>query len=217
MPFYTVTLTKRGGFTEEECQPFTQYFNKMSHAYVSNEVGDSGGFSHIQGVFEIPIKKTSNVTRQLVKIYEDNEIECVKGISVCVKACTNLGGAVIYTSKEIKDSKSNAQLLVLRGWQSSWIDKKVKENVKCIPHKMLNKIITRVTQGTVGSLMYEYCAANNMAVTCKQDYLDVVKKMGDAGYAFGCIRHTGLYQDVCAAFGSGRASYDVAESELRFL
>lgn len=65
--------------------------------------------------------------------------------------------------------------------------------------------------------MHEWCVANNRLVTCKQDYFEVIKSMGDGGYMFGMIRNVGVYVDVCALFSDGRAGARVAESDLRFI
>jgi len=217
MTFYKATLTTSDGFTLDQVTPFKEFFNKYENAYIVNEYGQSGNNSHLECVFKSDVTKTGNITRSLKRIYDDNKIPWVNSISVRVKKCTHLIGAIIYANKEIKQSDTKATVLVQRGWSSSWIDPQVKDNVKSIPHKMLNKQVTRVTKGTGGALMHEWCVANGYVVSNARDYLEVVEKMGDDKYAFGSIRHMSIYSDVMSAFGDGKGARDVAESELRFL
>ncbi len=216
MVFYVLTLTKSGGFSEEDLVPFIQSFNKQVHAYVINEFGSAGGNSHIQGIVEYDTVKTNNVTVRIKKLYD--VIKCEIGPnSIRVKKATDLIGALIYSHKELDDPESSAKLLCLKGWQSSWIDQQIKDNVAKIPHKMLKKRLIRVTQGTGGALMYEWCTANNRVVQDKYSFGQVVKDMASNGYAFGCVRGKGLYADVMSAFGDGSAAMDVMLSDLHFL
>lgn len=214
--FYKITLTTTGGFTEEQVQGFEQYFDELKHAFVTNEFGASGGNSHIEGVIERDTVKTNNVTIWIKSLYKKLNIEVFPN-SIRVKSVTHLVGAIIYTNKEIADAKENAEVICLKGWTQSWIDKTVKDNVKNISFKELKTKGTRITQGTGGALMFEWCKANNMRVLCKRNYLDVVKAMAKEGYMFGSSRHVGLYQDVCALFGEGNAACDAAENALAFL
>lgn len=212
--YYTITLTKSGGLSEEDVESLGKYFESCQHAYLVNEFGSSGGNSHIQGIVEFDTKVTSNVTGRIERQYAKLNIDVSKGISIKVKSATHLVGAFIYSSKELREG---GKLVLLRGWNSTWIDQQVKENVKNIPYKMLKKRGTRVTQSTGPALMFEWCTANNMQITEKREYLEVVKAMGDVGYMFGCSRHLGLYQDVCALFDCGSAACSAAESALRFI
>ncbi len=214
--FYKITLTTAGGFTEGQVEGFEKLFDKLKHAYITNEFGEGGNNSHLEGVIERDTIKTSNVTAWIKREYANLEIEFTHN-SIRVKKVTHLVGAIIYTNKEILAAVTDAEVITLRGWTQSWIDKTVKDNVKNISFKELKKIGTKLTQGTGGAMMYEWCKGNNMQVECKFDYLNVVKAMAKEGYMFGSVRHVGLYQDVCALFGVGQAAQDVAENALHFL
>lgn len=215
--YYKITLTCSGGFTEENLIPFKQAFSLLENSYVVNEFGESGQNSHLEGIVEYSSEKTSNIKARIKTLYSRAGVEVVSGISIRIKQVTHLVGALIYVSKELKCPENPAKILVLKGWNQSWIDKQVKDNVKNIPHKMLTKKGHRVTQNTGGALMYEWCLANNKRITNKFDMIQVGKDMASQGYLFGSIRVTGLYQDVLSLFGSGDAVESVWENELRFL
>ncbi len=213
--YYKITLTSSDGLSDAECSSISKYFEKeCRHCYLINEMGESGSNSHIEGLVEFDTEVTSNVTKRIRLLYERLGVEEVRGITFKVKRVTHMVGCLIYCSKELEDKGS---ILLLKGWEQSWIDKQVKDNVKSIPHKMLKKHGQRVTQGTGAGLMFEYCKANGLQCRYKTDYLEIIRYMGDEGYMFGCIRHIGLYQDLCALFGDGTAAVACAESELRFI
>ncbi len=211
---YKITLTEAGGLTDAHIEELTKYFEPCNRGYIVNEQGDSGGNSHLEGVVEFDTNSTSNITQRIKRKYESIGIEVVPGITIRVKKITHLVGALIYASKEIKDK---GKVIFLKGWEQSWIDKQVKDNVKNIPYKMLIKKGVRITQNTGGALMYEWCIANNCQVRSKLEYLEVVRQMSAKGFLFGNVRDIGLYADLGTHFGDGTAAYNKAESSLRFI
>ncbi len=212
--FYKITLTASGGLEIEQVNAIIEYFKECQYAYIVNEFGESGLNSHLEGIVEFESKKTSNISDRIKRLYGKLDIEFVEGVTIRVKAATHLIGALIYCSKELK-LKGN--VLLLRGWEQSWIDKQVKDNVKNIPHSMLTKKGTKVTQGTGGALMHEWVKANNRQCNCSLDFFNIVEEMGDQGYKFGSIRYTGLMVDLCALLGSGKAARRAAENECRWI
>ncbi len=216
MPYYCITLTTSGGFTETQVENLCHSFDSSKHAYVVNEFGSSDQFSHIQGLVEYDSVKTSNVTLRIKRLYKSLNLD-VTPRSIRVKKATDYIGALIYSHKELEYSESKSKLMVIRGWSSSWIDEQVKNNVSKIPHKMLKKKLHRICASSGGALMYEWCVANNRIITSKSDYLNIVKSMAKEHYAFGMIKHKGIFQDVMSAFGEGLAAYQIADSELLFI
>ena len=114
--FYKITLTARGGLTQENIDHLIEYFKMCKHAYIVNEQGESEENSHLEGIIEFDIKNTSNVTVRIKKQYEKMGVEVVKGVTIVVKSVTHLIGAIIYTSKELE---GKGKLSLLRGWKSS--------------------------------------------------------------------------------------------------
>lgn len=211
--YYHVTLTSSGGLNEHQISDIRNYFLQCRHVFLVNEFGESLQNSHCEGIVEFDTEHTANVTNRCKSLYSQMGVE-VSDYSIRVKKVTHLDGAIIYANKELK---LKGELILLKGWEQTWIDKTVKEGVKNIPHKMLTKKGTRVTQNTGGALIHEWCLANNCRITSKEDLIEVVRLMGDQRYLFGSIRPKGIFADVCALFGDGRAASSLFASELQWL
>ncbi len=211
--FYKITLTSSCGLTQPDIEKIKNYFTQCRHVFLVNEFGESLQNSHCEGIVEFDTEHTANVTARCKLLYASMGVE-VSDYSIRVKKITHLIGQIIYTNKELS---GKGELILLKGWNSTWIDKTVKENVKNIPHKMLTKKGTRLTQNTGGALIHEWCLANNCRVTNKEDLKEVVRLMADQGFLFGSVRPKGIYVDVCAHFGDGRAASALFESELQWL
>lgn len=215
--YYKVTLTSRNGLSGKLQFVLLECFKECRHAYLVTEYGESRGNCHLEGVVEFDTEKTSNVTDRIRRVYERLEVEVIPKVTIRVKKATHLVGALIYARKELAERDAKSFIALQIGWTTSWIDEQVKDNVKDIPHSMLKKRGTRLTQVTGPALMFEWCTANNKRVTNKGEYLEIVRDMAEEGYMFGSCRTIGLYQDVCALFGDGMAAQRVAESDLRFI
>jgi len=211
--YYKVTLTCRGGFTSCQIGYLLKYFEKCNHAYLVNEYGDKGLNSHLEGIVEYDTNTTSNVTDRIKRVYGLFDIDVVDNVTIMVKKVTHLTGALIYASKELA---TGSNIVLLKGWKQTWIDKRIKDNVKDIPYKMLKSLGCRLTQTTGPAVIYEWCIANNMRVESKVDYIKVTKLMCKQQYLFGTCRDTGLWRDVCSLFQSGHAGEIIAENNLHF-
>lgn len=211
--FYKITLTSSGGLTKPDIAKIRAYFKQCRHVFLVNEFGESLQNSHCEGIVEFETEHTANVTARCHSLYSQMGVE-VSDYSIRVRKITHLVGQIIYTKKELSGI---GELILLQGWSQTWIDKTVKENVKNIPHKMLTKKGTRLTQNTGGALIHEWCLANNCRVTNKADLEEVVRLMADEGFLFGSIRPKGIFADVCAHFGDGRAAASLFHSDLQWL
>ncbi len=125
-----------------------------------------------------------------------------------------MSGAISYGSKELADKGS---LLLLRGWNQTWIDKQVKDNVKKVKYNKLCSKGTRLTALAGAAVMHEWCVANNHVVTNKLDMIEVVRLMANDSYLFGNVKFKSLYCDLCALFGDGHAAESCCEEALHFL
>ncbi len=211
--FYKVTFTSFGGLNSENISQIKNYFSSCNHVYLVNEFGESLQNSHVEGLVEFDTEHTANVTVRCRNLYKKMGLE-VSHHSIRVKKVTHLIGAIIYATKELKEA---GEILILKGWKQSWIDKTVKDNVKNIPYKMLTKKGTRLTQNTGAAVIHEWCLANNCCITGKEDLGEVVRKMACEGYLFGSLRPKGILADVCALFGDGRAAQEFFMNELHFM
>jgi len=211
--FYKITLTSSGGLNSENISQIKNYFSGCNHVYLTNEFGESGLNSHVEGIVEYETEHTANVTIRCRKLYAKMGLD-VSSHSIRVKKVTHLVGAIIYATKELQEA---GELLVLKGWKQSWIDKTIKDNVKNISFKVLKKKGTRLTQNTGAAVIHEWCLANNCRIEGKTDLIEVVKRMASEGYLFGSLKPKGILADVCALFGDGRAAAEFFANELHFI
>ncbi len=212
--FYKITLTARNGLSEEQVKLIGENFAKCEHAYLVNEFGEDGGNSHIEGVIELESKKTSNVTRSLKSLYNKLDIEVVPWISIKVKACTHLAGAISYATKELE---GEGRVILLNGWKETWIDRQVKASAEKKASSHLMKMGTWVTKRMGPPIIFNFCKANNMRITNLKEYREVIVEMGDKQYMFDKGIHVCCYANVLALFGSGAGHRQVMDQEFRFM
>lgn len=212
---YKITLTARGGLTTENIDVLVNYFTKRcTHAYLVNEFGESGENSHLEGVIEILKTKTSNLTRSIANVYFGMDLEVIPRITICVKTCVALAGALSYSSKELRD-KGNVVLLL--GWEDSWIQQKVKSVARVRAPNTLMKMGTWLGKRLAPAKIYTWCKANNCEVKDLRSYREVCVKMGDEKYMFDRGIHKCTYANVMALFGDGRGIGKIIDDECRFL
>jgi len=215
MPFYKITLTGRGGLSSDNVTELVKFFSKKcTHAYIVNEFGESGSNSHLEGVIELPGKKTSNVTRSIGNEYLRMDLEVVPRITIVVKAVTHLDGALSYASKELQ---GKGVLVLLLGWDKDWITTQTKAVVR---HKAPSTLLSMgiwLTKRIAPAQIYKWCQSNGREIYSKMEYREVIVRMGDEGYMFdkGVIKCT--YGNVMALFGDGRGLGEIFDDEMRFV
>lgn len=213
--YFTLSITTAGGLTEAHVETVRKYLDdKCQYAYVSNEFGENETNSHVQAVVSFTTSKQSNVMDKMKRLYKKLELDIVNRHTVVIHPVVAMDGALHYIEKEYK---GKGKCILRKGWQQGWIDDQVKEYAKRVAGKGIKKMGVRLTQTTAPEAMYVWAKANNMHVEDKRSFIQVGKLMAAEGYKFGTCRTKGLYMDVCALFGDGRALEDVWESDLQFI
>jgi len=215
MPFFKVTLTARDGLTDENVAALVKFFTKRcKHAYLVNEFGEAGGNSHLEGVVELSSKKTSNVTRSLITVYENNGIEVSQPHTIMVKSCYHLQGCLQYASKEIKEL---GRVVLLLGWEQSWIQDKTQNIANNTAPKTLKQMGTWIGKRIGPAQIYTWCVANNRRITNIREYREVCVSMGEEQFMFDRGIHKCTYSNVMALFNDGRGIGEIIDDECRFL
>ncbi len=215
---YAITLTGRDGLSDIQMKVLTVEMMKFSNnCLIVHECGKSGHFHHMQAVIDCKCAKIANVTRSVQGWYIKHDIEFVKYVSIKVKCCKNqlmLRGALHYASKELHLGTPRI-VLGRKGWKQTWIDEQISTHLLRKKPAELGTQGIRVFQTTGGAVMYNYCLANRLEISCQQDFYDVGDQMSMDGYLFGTTRLQGIYQDVLALFG--RSCFrQVAENALKW-
>ncbi len=215
MPFYKITLTRSGGLTDENVENLIKYFTKQcKHAYLVNEYGESGSNSHIEGVVEFDTEKTFNVTRAISNVYLKLGIEVIPGITMVVKSVYSLQGCLSYASKELRE-KGHVVLLI--GWEESWIKNKTKLIGKRKSPTTLLGLGKWVTKRTAPAEIYTWCQTNNRKIACLRAYREVLVSMGEEQYMFDKGIHKCTYANVMSLFEDGSGIGQIIDDECRFL
>ncbi len=212
--FYKLTLTTSDGFSEAQVEELVEYFIcKCGHVYLTNEFGEFGMNSHLEGVVEFDTPKTSNVTNRVRGLYKKLGIE-VSHNSIRVSKVTHLDGAIIYASKELEKM---GKVAGLKGWKQTFIDKTLKDGVKSIPFKQLKKRGLWVTDRVAPAVIYEYCKAHNLTISYKADLMHVIRLMGDDGYMMSHLRLRAVYGNTMCLFGDGLAQSRIFSADTHFI
>ncbi len=215
MPFFKITLTAAGGLSAKNVQELVKYFTKKcKHAYIVNEFGESGANSHMEGIIEFPGKRTDNVTRAISTQYKRLGIDVVARITINVKSVFSLQGCLSYASKELKN---NGKVVLLLGWEESWIQTKVGNVSRNISPTTLLSMGTWVNKRIGPAQIYKWCQTNNRRIRNLREYREVCVSMGDNQYMFDRGIHKCTYANVMALFKDGCGVGEIIDDECRFL
>lgn len=209
--YYKLTLTTRDGLSEGQADQLVAYFEKCENCCICIEMGENGTNRHVEGVAGFTTKSSSNIHKDMKKYYEKHNIEYSK-FAVKIKSVTHLGGAFKYGIKELKDGDEPA---MLKGWKWTWIQDQAKAAKEDFRKRPVRGKIVKPSEAP--DAMVAFIEANNLVVNSKATFLEVLKRMGDAGYRFGQVKFKVFYADVMCALGDGSALMAVAENELFFL
>jgi len=215
MPFFKVTLTARDGLTADQISKLVESFTaKCNHAYLVHELGEAGSNSHLEGVLEWSTNKTSNVTRAIRTLYNSIEIEVNQPYTIMVKSVYSLQGCLSYASKELNEKGT---VVLLQGWEESWIKQKTNSVAMNKAPKTLKQIGQWIGKRIGPAQIYTWCEANNRRITNLREYREVCVSMAENQYMFDRGIHKSPYANVMALFKDGRGVGEVIDDECRFL
>lgn len=178
---------------------------------VSEERTD--GVEHYHSVFGDTASRAAKVTEKFNRLMDAGGLPYVKGVTLKIRAVTDLIGMFHYLTKDLGDGKP----LVLSGWKLSWIRQQCLENLKKIPKKMLMRNDRLIgVAGSVG-LVLEYSKRKGIPLTGKESFRRCLMEMAKEGYRFEKIKIRQLYVHVMAQCGDARAFGAMIDNELQFL
>ncbi len=210
--YYFATLAPKDWFSEPHRELIFTWFSKHDQVLGYTEVASR---KHLHVLFSSPIKKTFNVTRQLTKLFETNNIPHTEHVTINVRKSNIPIGYFHYLTSDLKDS--NGKQCMIKGWKLTWIQKQCRDNLKLVPKKLLSKD-TRVVNNVDGpSLIRRYAEMHHMPLRDKRTFIEVVVRMGGDKYRFHTCKKKDLLADTLAECGHDRCSRLVWESEFHFI
>lgn len=214
MPSYLITLTRTGGFTEAECLPLEKFFSEgFDRCCVTRETHKSGHL-HLHAVVVSDVKKASTLTQRFERVYERMGIPVVKRISINVKTCSVIEGAVQYVCKDLAPGQEPT---VLRGWDMKTLEDKMLNALKKMPRSMVQRDDYYLNQRVATSLLIEYGKRIGVAILDKISFKQVVVSMMKDGYQFDAIKLAPVYVQILARSGYVTAAEQWIDDQLQFL
>ncbi len=179
-------------------------------------VGDQHLHYHSVGTFRA--KQAVGVTRQCETFYKKQNMQWTKGVSVKVKAVSDLIGLFWYLTKDFL-TEDNPDPLLTKGWKMSWIKQKCLDNLKKMPHKMLLKDQYSLTPKTATNMILEYSRRKSLPITGKESFKSVLKSMIKDHYRVNAIwpKITIIYAEVMIECGDDSGFDSVFESAFQFI
>lgn len=205
--YYMATLAPKDWFTTEERTPIYAWFS--THDQVLGYTEEENR-KHLHVLFSSKQKKTGNVTRSLERMFETNQIEFTKGVTINVKSSSHPIGYFHYLTDEIKQGTR----VMIKGWQLTWIQEQCRANLKSMPRKLLSKDVYTVNNKEGPDLIVKYAKAHHMLCNCKQTFIRCVARMSTDKYRFHNVKMKWLYCDVLALCGNTRSVVSHWEAEL---
>lgn len=167
---------------------------------------------HYHSVGTFKTSNPSNLSKACEVLYRKNNLDWVKGVSVCVKKCTDLIGWWYYLLKSVE-----GDVLQIMGWKMSFIKEQMKMNVSKIPFKILmkDKYVLRTKSATARCMAYAKAIAH--VVSGKDSFASLICIMAEDGYQFEQVKMKWLYCQMMSLMGDQRAMRSMVMNELHFL
>lgn len=210
---YCITISPRQSFTREERKKLCFWHSKFDSVLLVAEDRPSDGVEHYHSLIQANVKSAHSITKQLVRLFEREGWEYVKGVTCQVKSCSDRIGWMHYLLKDQGDKAP----LGIKGWKLSWIKQQCLDNLKKMPHKMLSKGQYMVNPKIGTRLVIEYAKARSIPLTGKDSFKTVLCAMAADGYQFEGAKLKFLYSQVMAMCGDARAFASLIDNELHFL
>ncbi len=212
LPFYFTTLTYKGGVPPALIDAAILYFKRCDQCLAVIEYHDNGN-EHLHALHTDTNAQTGGVTRKFERMYAKAHLDVVKGVSIVVKHPTNKIGLFHYLTKAL----GTRQPIAVVGWKWTWIQAQCRENLKCMPKKILMKGVRWVTQRECTNLMLEYAKLSARVIDSKITFTQVFADMVTAGYQFDSVKIIPVYIQCVARSGDSRPAVSYVENQLQFL
>ncbi len=210
---YFVTISPQREFLREERETLCAWHSKFDSVLLVAEDRPSDGVEHYHSIIQSTVKATTSITKQLARLFEKEQWPYTKGVTVQVKKVSDRIGLFHYLTKDMGDKPP----LGIKGWKMTWIKQQCVENVKKIPHKMLNRGGYTVNNKIGPNLVITYAKARSLPLTGKLSFSTILCEMAAAGYQFSGVKLKFLYAETMALTGSKQAFASLLENELHFL
>ncbi len=204
---FLITITRRGGLTDEHCASLREYFQSRFDKVVVNVEPHKSGLWHIHAYAEC------GVTRGAVRKHLAHHLGSL-GIDSGAKALnvkTADTGARQYVVKEVT---SDRPVTLCRGWSIETLLAERREALKKLSRKEVMGNWKVISQDEAVPLMLAFAKSSQLAVTDKQSFIDLGKAMMKEKYSFSRLKMSCVYGEVMIQLGNDHAAQDWFEMQL---
>lgn len=210
--FYMATLTYPDGLTDVQMANAKKYFKRFEYCIVSHELGKNGSNDHLHALYHTKAHQTKLVRAIKKEVYGLKARDEVNKHMIRVEKVKSFIDCIGYISKDVDDGK----YFVRCGFQPTWITEKVKE---AFNKRRLYKKWKNVPVDQAPHCIIEYAKTNNLNITSKDDFIEIVKKMMKDGInTRSWVKQMEWIYSVCMLEnGDDSASNALLNNSLRFV
>lgn len=211
--YYLVTFTFPGGLSIGLKENIKKFFKTKLYVCANLELGQNGTNPHVHCVVGTGVGKSRDLRREILKcVYGKTSKDEVDPHLLNVKTVNNLGNALSYISKEVKDDK----YWYRSGFQVTWLHEELK---KVQDKKRIFKKWRQVSIDQAPHCIIEYCKLNNVTVESKDDYVEIVSQLAGQGINVrSWIKNSEfIYATVRLEFGDCSVLRKCVMNQLNFL
>lgn len=203
---WMVTLTCDCGFSPGNIDDWVDLFQTFEYCIMASEKHKSDGI-HVHLVFARQVLQPSKITKYLRLRYTKFNIPYVHHVSVDVKRCLTPIGAIGYV---LKETSSNSDLLVCKGYPSNYLDHCRDVNVIRHQIKTKSKNSHEMNRSSAPGIILEYIVRNKFKVKSLHDLHPIYGKMMEEGYRLDSVWSSlkGITVFVCRRLGVYDAASD---------
>ena len=207
MQRYLITLTRRGGLTDEMLTNIELYFKERFTKVVLNVEAHKSGLLHLHAYAE------TQVTRAAIRNHLAKYLRSI-GIDTGAKALNVKSadqGARQYVVKEVTVDNP---VTLCQGWSIETLLAERREALKKLSRKEVLGNWKVISQDEAIPLMIKFAASHSIAITDKSSFIELGIAMMEEKYDFSRVKMSALYAQVMVQMGSKSAARDWFEYQL---
>lgn len=209
----TLTAPDADGFSKDQQSAIKQWHIHNTDQCVLSRESHTSGLPHYHSYVTVKNKQPAGLTRKFKTLYSQMGMPWSHN-AVKVKTCTHPSGWYNYI---IKDLPEDANPLLTKGFQVSWIREQALSSLKESEYKRKGRC--KDDPFILGSknavrICLEFASRKGMPIDSKHTYALVTAAMMQDNYSFDRIRHKNLYPAIRCRQGSYTAQVSHVMGEL---
>lgn len=207
---YLITITNRGGLSDEHLVSLKHYFEGRFDRVVMNVEAHKSGLFHVHAYAE------TKVTRAAVRNHVAKHLKSI-GMDVGAKTLNVKAadvGARQYVVKEVTEEKP---VTLCKHWSIEGLLEERRQALKKLSRKEVMGTWKVIGQDEAVPLMLKFAASHSIAITDKNSFIALGVQMMKEKFDFSRVKMSVCYVQVMVQMGDNRAAVDWFETQLMCL